>query len=62
MFASILILVRQHAGPFALRTVYRQMEESLFYETEVVQLPHGIKTWVSCLHHYIVLWLDIDSL
>ncbi|KAF8060906.1 hypothetical protein FPV67DRAFT_1423234, partial [Lyophyllum atratum] len=37
--------VRDHAGPYALHTCYEQMELSLTYKTEAVQLPEGIRHW-----------------
>ncbi|KAG1811321.1 hypothetical protein EV424DRAFT_1327688, partial [Suillus variegatus] len=49
LFAGPLAQLRQHAGPFALQKCYKEMEESLFYETEVVQRPLGVKTWVCAL-------------
>ncbi|KAJ7277044.1 hypothetical protein C8J57DRAFT_1061554, partial [Mycena rebaudengoi] len=41
----ILIFLRQHAGPFALQACYKQMQQSLFYETEVVRLPNEVRSW-----------------
>ncbi|KAF7342690.1 hypothetical protein MSAN_02026900 [Mycena sanguinolenta] len=45
LFAGPLQILRNHAGPFALQTCYRQMQDSLFYSTEVVQLPHKVTSW-----------------
>ncbi|KAG2740233.1 hypothetical protein P692DRAFT_20753620, partial [Suillus brevipes Sb2] len=39
LFAGPLALLRKHAGPFALQKCYKEMEQSLFYDTEVVQRP-----------------------
>ncbi|KAJ6599702.1 hypothetical protein DFH09DRAFT_901706, partial [Mycena vulgaris] len=33
-------ILREHAGPYSLQVSYKQMQLSLFYETEVVQLPN----------------------
>ncbi|KAF5376134.1 hypothetical protein D9615_007698 [Tricholomella constricta] len=45
IFPGPLALLREHAGPFALHTCYGQMELSLTYRTDVVQLPDGIRHW-----------------
>ncbi|KAI0713735.1 hypothetical protein C8Q76DRAFT_583522, partial [Earliella scabrosa] len=42
-----LISVRQYAGPYALQTAYTQMEQSVYYKTEVVQLPMGMRNWTT---------------
>ncbi|KAH0578224.1 hypothetical protein H2248_004005 [Termitomyces sp. 'cryptogamus'] len=46
VFPGPLSQLREYAGPFALHTAYQQMEQSLMYEAEVVQLPSGLKTWL----------------
>ncbi|PBK61694.1 hypothetical protein ARMSODRAFT_864235, partial [Armillaria solidipes] len=38
-------ICREILGPFALNTIYKQMELSLCYQTEVLQLPHGVTSW-----------------
>ncbi|KAK0219568.1 hypothetical protein EDD85DRAFT_780463 [Armillaria nabsnona] len=48
IFPGIISLACKHLGPFALNTVYAQMELSMFYKTEVLQLPHGVTSWVCC--------------
>ncbi|PPR02896.1 hypothetical protein CVT24_002280, partial [Panaeolus cyanescens] len=45
IFPGPLALIRKHAGPYALHVAYKQMEESLGYTANVIQLPAGIKTW-----------------
>ncbi|KAF5350515.1 hypothetical protein D9756_008535 [Leucocoprinus leucothites] len=45
LFAHPLRLLRQHAGPFALQTCYKQMVESMFYTTEVIQRPPDSREW-----------------
>ncbi|KAJ7821487.1 hypothetical protein B0H13DRAFT_1920679 [Mycena leptocephala] len=45
LFAGPLKILRDHAGPFALQTCYKQMQESLFYLTEVVQRPKEVNSW-----------------
>ncbi|KAJ7123892.1 hypothetical protein C8R43DRAFT_899499, partial [Mycena crocata] len=42
---DLIQLLREHAGPFALQTCYKQMQDSLFYSTEVVQRPSEITSW-----------------
>ncbi|KAJ7252654.1 hypothetical protein C8J57DRAFT_1077321 [Mycena rebaudengoi] len=44
--ANNLILIRAHAGPFAVQKCYSRMEDSLFYTTEVVQRPAEVTSWV----------------
>ncbi|KAF8576145.1 hypothetical protein K439DRAFT_1623077 [Ramaria rubella] len=45
LFARPLTLLQEYAGPFALQTAYREMTQSLFYHTEVLQRPEGLRTW-----------------
>ncbi|KAJ7205782.1 hypothetical protein GGX14DRAFT_397480 [Mycena pura] len=45
LFAAPLKLLRDHAGPFALQKCYKQMQDSLFYSTEVVQRPDEVTSW-----------------
>ncbi|KZV90777.1 hypothetical protein EXIGLDRAFT_616487 [Exidia glandulosa HHB12029] len=48
-FRQPLRLLRDHAGPFAMQTSYDQMENSLFYNVEVLRLPPGHRVWVRTL-------------
>ncbi|KAJ7112253.1 hypothetical protein C8R44DRAFT_632289, partial [Mycena epipterygia] len=45
LFAGPLKMLRDYAGPFALQTCYKQMQDSLFYSTEVIQRPNEIGSW-----------------
>ncbi|KAJ7440880.1 hypothetical protein FB451DRAFT_1442806, partial [Mycena latifolia] len=45
LFCGPLAMLRAQAGPYALQTSYKQMRLSLFYETEVVQLPNEVSSW-----------------
>ncbi|KAF8170015.1 hypothetical protein K438DRAFT_1614411, partial [Mycena galopus ATCC 62051] len=45
LFAGPLKMLRDHAGPLALQTCYKQMQLSLFYSTEVIQRPHEVNSW-----------------
>ncbi|KAJ7436413.1 hypothetical protein FB451DRAFT_1193915 [Mycena latifolia] len=45
MFTQILTHLREHVGPFALNTSFKQMEASVFYQADVLQLPEGTRTW-----------------
>ncbi|KAJ7159151.1 hypothetical protein C8R43DRAFT_861126, partial [Mycena crocata] len=63
LFVGPLKMLRDHAGPFALQTFYKQMQHSLYYSTEVIQRPSEIPTWV-CINtfendkaHISVKWL-----
>jgi hypothetical protein len=47
IFPGPLSLLRKYAGPFALQTTFKQMELSMFYQTEVLKRPNGIEDWVS---------------
>lgn len=40
-------MLRDYVGPFALQTMYEEMEKSMFYETLMMQLPTGSSSWVS---------------
>ncbi|KAJ7790177.1 hypothetical protein B0H14DRAFT_222894 [Mycena olivaceomarginata] len=40
-------MLRDHAGPLALQTCYKQMQLSLFYSTEVMQRPHEVDSWTA---------------
>ncbi|KAF9058962.1 hypothetical protein BDP27DRAFT_1201345, partial [Rhodocollybia butyracea] len=37
--------LREHAGPYALQTCFREMQESMFYTTTTLQRPEGIREW-----------------
>jgi hypothetical protein len=47
VFIGPLKILREHAGPYALQTCFKQMELSMYYRTEVLQLPEGMGDWVS---------------
>ena len=52
VFAGPLKTLREHIGPYALQTCYKQMELSMYYKTEVLQLPEGMYNWVSTAFIY----------
>ncbi|KAJ7820499.1 hypothetical protein B0H13DRAFT_1660852 [Mycena leptocephala] len=54
-----LIQLHQHARPYALQICYKQMQLSLFYETEVVQRrnEHMINTFENDNAHVSIRWL-----
>lgn len=58
LFAQPLKLLRQHAGPLALHTCYTQMAECVYYATEVVQRPPGLRDWVSLFIRFV--WLNFE--
>ncbi|KAG0691719.1 hypothetical protein DFH29DRAFT_986169 [Suillus ampliporus] len=43
--AQEMMKTHDHVGPFVLRQCYKEMEESVYYQTEVVQCPVGVKDW-----------------
>ncbi|KAJ7602402.1 hypothetical protein DFH06DRAFT_1070481 [Mycena polygramma] len=45
LFHSILDILRDVVGPFALNKCYDQMAKSLFYDAGLVQLPDGATSW-----------------
>ncbi|KAJ7159314.1 hypothetical protein C8R43DRAFT_920849, partial [Mycena crocata] len=45
LFTQIIAHLSEHVGPFALNTVFKQMELSVFYNRDVLQLPEGTRTW-----------------
>ncbi|KAF7361212.1 hypothetical protein MSAN_01153300 [Mycena sanguinolenta] len=47
LFLSIIEILRKYAGPFANEKCRREMEESMFYSVEVVQLPSGSRDWAT---------------
>lgn len=56
VFVRPLALLRRHAGPFGLQSCYRQMADSLYYRTEVIQRPNGLRDWVRwyiCAYHLL---------
>ena len=55
VFHGPLSLFRQHVGPFALKMCYRQMEDSMYYSTEILQCPSGVKTWVQNYNSVILM-------
>jgi hypothetical protein len=46
MFHPIITAMREYAGPFANQKCRQEMDESMFYTAEVVQLPSGKRHWV----------------
>ena len=50
VFVGPLKILREHVGPYALQTCYKQMELSMYYKTEVLQLPEGMHNWVSTIN------------
>ncbi|KAK6977354.1 hypothetical protein R3P38DRAFT_2666811, partial [Favolaschia claudopus] len=38
-------MIRELAGPYALQTCFKQMQDSLFYQTEVIQRPNEVRNW-----------------
>ncbi|KAJ7111208.1 hypothetical protein C8R46DRAFT_867856, partial [Mycena filopes] len=42
--------LREHAGPYANQKCRREMEESMFYTAEAVQLPSGKRHWRSMIN------------
>ncbi|KAJ6482220.1 hypothetical protein C8R47DRAFT_982076, partial [Mycena vitilis] len=42
---SLIQMLRDHAGPLGLQTCYKQMQDSLFYSTEVVQRLNEVTSW-----------------
>ncbi|KAF8239477.1 hypothetical protein L208DRAFT_1236878, partial [Tricholoma matsutake] len=47
LFLLPLATLQKYVRPFALHTCHQQMQHSLFYCTEVVQLPPGVQKWAS---------------
>ncbi|THU90540.1 hypothetical protein K435DRAFT_675965 [Dendrothele bispora CBS 962.96] len=45
LFSGVLDLIRSHAGPYALQVCFQQMQESVFYVTDLIQRPSNIRTW-----------------
>ncbi|KAJ7310681.1 hypothetical protein DFH08DRAFT_718770, partial [Mycena albidolilacea] len=45
LFVGPLRVIRDYAGPFAVQTCFKQMQDSLFYSTEVVQRPNEVESW-----------------
>ncbi|KAJ7096840.1 hypothetical protein C8R44DRAFT_643740 [Mycena epipterygia] len=46
LFTLIMAHLREYVGPFALSTSFKQMELSVFYQADVLQLPEGTRNWV----------------
>ncbi|KAJ7856363.1 hypothetical protein B0H14DRAFT_2352759 [Mycena olivaceomarginata] len=46
LFLPIIKAIREHGGPYANQKSRREMDESMFYTAEVVQLPSGKRQWV----------------
>ncbi|KAJ7788155.1 hypothetical protein B0H14DRAFT_3095201 [Mycena olivaceomarginata] len=45
LFPGPLKMLRDHDGPLALQTCYKQMQESIFYSTEVILRPYEVSSW-----------------
>ncbi|KAJ7814480.1 hypothetical protein B0H13DRAFT_2381727 [Mycena leptocephala] len=45
LFHPIIKTMREHASPYANQKCRREMDESVFYTAEVVQLPSGKRQW-----------------
>ncbi|KAJ7925700.1 hypothetical protein B0H13DRAFT_1600266 [Mycena leptocephala] len=46
----LITAMREHAGPYANQKCRREMEESVFYTAEAVQLPSGKRQWRSMIN------------
>jgi hypothetical protein len=42
-------VLREYVGPYALQRSFKEMELSMYYRTEVLQRPDGVRDWVRCL-------------
>jgi hypothetical protein len=49
IFPGPLKLLREYVGPFALQKCYKEMENSMFYQTEVLKRPDRVRDWVRFL-------------
>ncbi|KAJ7257999.1 hypothetical protein C8J57DRAFT_1074030 [Mycena rebaudengoi] len=49
---QIITQLREYAGPYANEKCRREMEESVFYTVEVVQLPPGTRNWRHMLNPF----------
>ncbi|KAJ6512376.1 hypothetical protein DFH09DRAFT_941454, partial [Mycena vulgaris] len=45
-------ILREHAGPYVNQKCRREMEESVFYTAEPVQLPTGKHNWCTMINVY----------
>jgi hypothetical protein len=50
-----------YVGPYALQRSFKEMELSMYYRTEVLQRPDGVRDWVRCTNiiYSGVLFSDI---
>ncbi|EDR00234.1 uncharacterized protein LACBIDRAFT_314598 [Laccaria bicolor S238N-H82] len=48
VFPGPLQVLRMYVGPYALQRSFKEMELSMYYQTEVLQRPDGIQDWVHC--------------
>lgn len=46
VFTGPLELIRKYCGPYALAKIYKELEKSMYYTAEAIQLQPG-ETWVS---------------
>ncbi|KAF9470976.1 hypothetical protein BDN70DRAFT_939288 [Pholiota conissans] len=56
-FPGPIAKLREYAGPLALQVTMREMEQSMFYCAESLQLPDGIRDW----NEYAVCVRDVDQ-
>jgi hypothetical protein len=61
MFDAVLCQAREYLGPYALNIIHREMSASVFYTTDVVQLPPSYKKWVSSFLVYLYTFNNVDS-
>jgi hypothetical protein len=40
-------MLREHAGVFAVQAGFKQMQLAMFYNASALQLPNGVRDWVS---------------
>ncbi|KAF9522673.1 hypothetical protein CPB83DRAFT_776724 [Crepidotus variabilis] len=45
VFPGPLQIIRTHVGPYGLQVCFKQMQESVYYRTKVLQLPEGMHDW-----------------
>lgn len=45
VFPGPLSVIRKHVGPFGLQICFREMESSLYYTVEALQIPAGFRYW-----------------
>jgi hypothetical protein len=40
-------MLRDHGGIYAVQTSFKQMQLAMFYNASALQLPTGVRDWVS---------------